>query len=221
MSRQVRGEGLNIGSVLTWALRYYHRSNSSRASDKTRPPRRTGSFITTSRFRDSRRATPASRPARSQGPGLPGAKRIEEWPTWTLPILQWAARQGAVTGYAHSGWGLAVTDDVVPSLQVPAFDGIGANEYIVDVTHDGAVHFISAVDTPYPWELSIWYHTLNVGFRTGSVARPISRASPTIGWGAAVDVCAPSWPLVRRLLDAVRRGPRTCPTGARTCWTSR
>ena len=49
---------------------------------------------------------------------------------------------------------------------MPAFDGIGANEYIVDVTHDGAVDFISAADTPYPWELSIWYHTLNVGFRT-------------------------------------------------------
>jgi len=28
------------------------------------------------------------------------------------------------------------------------------------------VDFISAVDTPYIWELSIWYHTLNVGFRT-------------------------------------------------------
>ena len=96
----------------------------------------------------------------------PGTRRIEDWPTWTLPILQWGARQGAVTGFAHSGWGLQVTDDVVPSLQVPAFDGIGANEYIVDVTHDGAVDFISAADTPYPWELSIWYHTLNVGFRT-------------------------------------------------------
>jgi hypothetical protein len=22
------------------------------------------------------------------------------------------------------------------------------------------------MDTPYPWELNIWYHTLNVGFRT-------------------------------------------------------
>ena len=49
---------------------------------------------------------------------------------------------------------------------------IGANEYIVDVTHevpgpDGkpvpAVDFISTVDTPYVWELNIWYHTLNVG----------------------------------------------------------
>jgi hypothetical protein len=28
------------------------------------------------------------------------------------------------------------------------------------------VDFISAGDTPYVWELNIWYHTLNVGFRT-------------------------------------------------------
>jgi hypothetical protein len=28
------------------------------------------------------------------------------------------------------------------------------------------VDFISAVDTPFVWELNIWYHTLNVGFRT-------------------------------------------------------
>ncbi len=48
---------------------------------------------------------------------------------------------------------------------MPAFDGIGANEYIVDVTHD-AVDFISTMDTPPVWELNIWYHTLNTGFRT-------------------------------------------------------
>ena len=29
-----------------------------------------------------------------------------------------------------------------------------------------AVDFISTVDTPYASELNIWYHTLNVGFRT-------------------------------------------------------
>lgn len=49
---------------------------------------------------------------------------------------------------------------------MPGFDGIGANEYIVDVTFPNSVDFISAVDTPYVWELNIWYHTLNVGFRT-------------------------------------------------------
>jgi len=34
------------------------------------------------------------------------------------------------------------------------------------VTHPDTVDFISSVDTPYPWELNIWYHTLNVGFQT-------------------------------------------------------
>src|SRR5216684_2013819 len=49
---------------------------------------------------------------------------------------------------------------------MPAFDCIVANEDIVDVTHANAVDFISTVDTPTVAELSIWYHTLNVGFRT-------------------------------------------------------
>ena len=48
---------------------------------------------------------------------------------------------------------------------MPPFDGIGANEFIVDVTHD-AVDFISACDTPFVHELNIWYHTLNCGYRT-------------------------------------------------------
>ena len=36
---------------------------------------------------------------------------------------------------------------------------------IVGVTQN-LVDFISTVDTPYAWELNIWYHTLNVGYRT-------------------------------------------------------
>jgi hypothetical protein len=43
-------------------------------------------------------------------------------------------------------------------------DGIGANEYIVTVTQD-VIDFYSAGDTPAPWELNMWYHTLNCGFR--------------------------------------------------------
>jgi hypothetical protein len=96
----------------------------------------------------------------------PGAKVLEDWPTWDLPVLQWAKAQGAIVGFAHSGWGLEIKDTSdLPSYEVPKFDGIGANEYIVDVTHD-AVDFISTVDTPILWELNIWYHTLNSGFRT-------------------------------------------------------
>jgi hypothetical protein len=44
-------------------------------------------------------------------------------------------------------------------------DGIGANEYIVTVTQN-VVDFFSLGDTPAPWELNMWYHTLNCGFTT-------------------------------------------------------
>jgi hypothetical protein len=64
----------------------------------------------------------------------PGAKRIEDWATLDLPILRWAKSQGEVVGFAHSGWGLHVSRRELPSLEMPGFDGIGANEYIVDVT---------------------------------------------------------------------------------------
>ncbi len=105
----------------------------------------------------------------------PGGNSDTHWPTLCLNTLRWAKRQGALVGPAHSGWGLEVKTADLPNYVVPPFNGIGANEYIVDVTHqvpgpDGtlvpAVDFMSTVDTPYVWELNMWYQTLNVGFRT-------------------------------------------------------
>jgi hypothetical protein len=105
----------------------------------------------------------------------PGGDSKDHWPTLCLNTLRWAKKQGSVCGPAHSGWGLEVRTNALPNYIVPPFDGIGANEYIVDVTHklpgpDGkllqAVDFLSMVDTPYVWELNMWYQTLNVGYRT-------------------------------------------------------
>ncbi len=105
----------------------------------------------------------------------PGGNSKDHWPTLGLNTLRWAKQQGSVCGPAHSGWGLEVKTTELPNYLVPPFNGIGANEYIVDVTHelpgpDGkllpAVDFLSLVDTPYVWELNMWYQTLNVGYRT-------------------------------------------------------
>jgi hypothetical protein len=105
----------------------------------------------------------------------PGGDSDKHWPTLCLNTLRWAKKQGAVCGPAHSGWGLEVDTAELPNYIVPPYSGIGANEYIVDVTHDvpgpdgkpvPAVDFLSMVDTPSVWELNMWYHTLNVGFRT-------------------------------------------------------
>ena len=166
MNRQVRGENLNITAVLTWGPDYYYQKQFFSGHDD---PLSTPSCLMHYDLEVS--GFPSSHAGHLVLLGLhqqdyPGTKRIEDWPTWDLPILQWAKSQGATVGFAHSGWGLQVSGHDLPGFQMPAFDGIGANEYIADVTQPGAVDFISAGDTPYVWELGIWYHTLNVGFRT-------------------------------------------------------
>ncbi len=104
----------------------------------------------------------------------PGGESKDHWPTLGLNTLRWAKKQGAVTGPAHSGNGLKVEGDALPNYTVPPYDGIGANEFIVDITHTvpgpngklvPAIDFISLVDTTYIWELNMWYHSLNAGFR--------------------------------------------------------
>ncbi|HEY8751450.1 MAG TPA: CehA/McbA family metallohydrolase [Tepidisphaeraceae bacterium] len=105
----------------------------------------------------------------------PGGDSDKHWPTLCLNTLKWAKAQGGVVGPAHSGWGLDGKSKELPNYVVPPYDGIGADEYVVDVTHmvpgpDGklgpADDFMSTIDTPYVWELNMWYHTLNCGYRT-------------------------------------------------------
>jgi hypothetical protein len=166
MIRQIQGEHLNIGSVLTWGPDYYYQKQFFSAKDHplSKPDQLMHYDLEVSGFPSSHAGHIVLLNLKQQD--YPGTKRIEDWPTWDLPIFRWAKSQGAIVGFAHSGWGLQVSGKELPSYQMPGFDGIGANEFIVDVTHPNAVDFISAVDTPYVWELNIWYHTLNVGFRT-------------------------------------------------------
>lgn len=105
----------------------------------------------------------------------PGGASKFHWPKLGLSTLRWAKKQGAVCGPAHSGNGIITRSQDVPNYEIPPFDGIGANEYIMDVTHelpgpDGklvpAVDFLSTIDTHYVAELNMWYHTLNCGYRT-------------------------------------------------------
>lgn len=164
MLRHVTGEDLKIGSVLTWGPGWYFQKTFFEGKDNA---------VSTAENRIRYDVEISGHPSSHTGHivllGLkeqdyPGTQRIEDWPTWGLPIMRWAKGQGAVTGYAHSGWGLLINDTKLPSQEMPAFDGIGANEYIVTVTK-GLTDFISTVDTPYNAELNIWYHTLNSGYR--------------------------------------------------------
>jgi len=166
MVRQIEGEKLNVGAVLTWGPCYYYQKQFFSGKDHplSKPSELMHYDLEVSGF-------PSSHAGHLVLLGLtdqdyPHCVRIEQWPTWDLPILRWGKSQGALVGFAHSGWGLGVKSRELPNYEIPGFDSIGANEYIVDVTHPDAVDFISTMDTPYGWELNIWYHTLNVGFRT-------------------------------------------------------
>ncbi len=165
MMRHILGEGVNVGSVLTWGPGYYHQKQFFEGKDNS---------LSTSnnimRYDLEVSGFPSGHAGhlvllRLKDQDFPNTSRIEDWPTWTIPILKWAKSQGAVTGYAHSGLGLEVKVDKLPNYEIPRFDGIGANEYVVAVTQN-LVDFISTMDTPPTWELNIWYHTLNCGFRT-------------------------------------------------------
>ena len=163
--RHALGEALSIGAVLNWGPSYYHQRQYFEAKEN-----KVSTSSTLLRYDVEVSGFPSSHCGhlvllRLKEQDYPDTRQIEDWPTWDLPILKWAQAQGGVAGFAHSGLGLQVKSRDLPNYEMPRYDGIGANEYIVDVAHD-AVDFISTADTSFLSELNIWYHTLNCGFRT-------------------------------------------------------
>ncbi len=191
MMRHVLGEDLNVGNVLSWGPCWYTQKKffNGDVSKLSTPENLLRYDVEVSGFPSSHAGHLCLLNLAEDD--YPDAENLEQWPSWTLPVLKWGKAQGGVVGYSHSGWGLALPDHMpdgsralvptpwggapanwrgeaansLPDYSVPKFDGIGANEYIVSVAH-GLCDFISAVDTPAIWELNIWYHTLNCGFTT-------------------------------------------------------
>lgn len=175
MLRHILGEDLKVGANLTWGPCFDYQKQFFTGEDDavSRHPYLLRYDVEVSGFGSHQSGHLCLLRLKEQI--YPGGDSKHHWPTLCLNTLRWAKAQGALVGPAHSGWGLELASAALPNYEVPPFNGIGANEYIVDVTHqvpdsDGrlvpAVDFISTVDTPYAWELNIWYHTLNVGYRT-------------------------------------------------------
>lgn len=167
MFRQALGEDLDVSAVLTWGPSWYYQKQFFTGKDDSMSTKE--NII---RYDVEVSGFPSSHSGhivllRIKEDDYPGTTTIEEWPTWTLPVLKWAKDQGGIVGYAHSGWGLDPVEPTneLPNYVLPKMDGIGANEYIVAVTQD-LVDFYSAGDTYLVNELNMYYHTLNCGFKT-------------------------------------------------------
>lgn len=108
MFRQIKGEGLNVGCVLTWGpgFDHQHKYFSPTADEISEPQTLIKYDIEVSGFGSQALGHVCLINLKEQI--YPGAEGHKDWPTWTLPVLKWAKEQGAVTGYAHSGSGLQV-----------------------------------------------------------------------------------------------------------------
>lgn len=174
MLRHVAGEDLKVGGVLTWGPGFDFQKQFFCGDID---PRSTASNllrydVEVSLFGSHQSGHLVLLGLKEQI--YPGGDSKKHWPTLGLNVLRWAKQQGAICGPAHSGNGIHVPDGKILSDQIPAFDGIGANEFIVDITHElpgpdqklvPAIDIMSVADTNPVDELNMWYHVLNAGFR--------------------------------------------------------
>ncbi len=110
MFRQVAGEGLNVGCVLTWGPCFEFQRHFFRPDvDAISRPRTLLKYdIEISGFGSQALGHVCLLNLRDQFyPGSDGTKE-KGWPTWATPALRWAKAQGAVTGFAHSASGLQI-----------------------------------------------------------------------------------------------------------------
>lgn len=101
---QVKGEGLNVGCVLTWGPCFeFQRDYFSPAADKLSEPLTLLKYdLEISGFGSQALGHVCLLNLKDQTyPGSDGSKD-KGWPTWTVPVLKWCKDQGGVTGYPHS-----------------------------------------------------------------------------------------------------------------------
>jgi hypothetical protein len=108
MFRQLKGEALNVGSVLTWGPGFDHQQQFfNPTTDKLSEPQTLMKYdIEVSGFGSQALGHLCLLNLKEQI--YPGATLSKNWPTWTLPVLRWTKAQGGVGGYAHSGSGLQI-----------------------------------------------------------------------------------------------------------------
>lgn len=109
--RQVKGEGLNVGCVLTWGycFDYQQQFFSPRAADISEPFTALKYDLEISGFGSQALGHVCLLNLAEQR--YPGTIGIQGWPTWNTPVLKWARGQGGVVGFAHSASGLQIVPD--------------------------------------------------------------------------------------------------------------
>ncbi len=126
MFAQVKGEGLNVGCVLTWGPCFDHqRTYFSPIADTVSEPRTILKYdLEISGFGSAALGHVCLLNLKNQTyPGSDGTA-TKGWPTWTVPVMRWAKEQGGVTGYPHSA--LQVDPRLGAAWQIEKLDKDGS-----------------------------------------------------------------------------------------------
>jgi len=110
MFKQVQGEGLNVGCVLTWGpcFSYQRKFFTPGISQLSKPLNIMKYDLEISGFGSEALGHVCLLNLKDQTyPGSEGTK-IKGWPSWTLPVMKWTKDQGGFAGYAHSASGLEI-----------------------------------------------------------------------------------------------------------------
>jgi hypothetical protein len=176
MFQQVKGEGLNVGSVLSWGYGFdYQRQFFGPQADRVSEPLTVLKYdMEVSGFGSAALGHICLLNLREQI--YPGADGVKGWPTWTTPALRWTKLQGGFTGYPHSGSGMQVnpgtaakrllelrdankdarltSDETANALLPEPFEKIdadrdgGLNEAEIRISHDRVVDQLPNVAIP-------------------------------------------------------------------------
>lgn len=124
MFRQVQGEGLNVGCVLTWGpcFEFQRQYFDAEANMFGTADTLLKYDLEISGFGSQALGHVCLLNLRDQiYPSSEGTK-TKGWPTWTTPVMRWAKEQGGYAGYAHSASGLAIDPGPAARRLIEAHD---------------------------------------------------------------------------------------------------
>ncbi|HVJ86517.1 MAG TPA: CehA/McbA family metallohydrolase, partial [Caulifigura sp.] len=186
MLRQVQGEGLNVGCVLTWGpcFDFQRRFFSPEADLVSEPFTRLKYDLEISGFGSQALGHICLLNLKDQTyPGTDGSSL--NWPTWTVPTLKWAKAQGGVVGYPHSA---------LRTLPKPAAERLLSR---LDADHDSLLSPAEVAQSVLP---EAWRdidrdgnERLTLDELTASCDRQLDAIPnlviPDLGGGGALEIC--------------------------------
>jgi hypothetical protein len=136
MFRQVKGEGLNVGCVLTWGPCFDHQRQffGPVADDLSEPKTVLKYDLEISGFGSAALGHVCLLNLTDQTyPGSDGSKE-KGWPTWTVPVMRWCKEQGGYTGYPHSA--MHVNPEASAKRFLERFDANADQSLAIDETEN-------------------------------------------------------------------------------------